>query len=683
MALLNRLLRPNSIAVFGGSWAEGVVEQCRRFGFAGDIWPVHRTRAEIGGIRCFRSVDQLPSPPDACFVGVNRESTVQIVRELSGAGAGGAVCFASGFAEVDEDGGKGRRLQAELIEAASDMPILGPNCYGFVNYLDGSLIWPDQHGGVRCGTGVGIVMQSSNIAINVTMQRRGLPVGCIVAAGNQAQTSQARIAAELLEDSRITAIGLYIEGFGDVGEYVRLAQRARDLNKPIVAVKSGRTEKSRLASVSHTAAIVGSDKGADAVFDRLGIARVDGIQQFLETLKLFHGGGPLRGRSLGSLSCSGGEAALVADAAAKRRVRFDDLCGEQAAALGRALGPLVHISNPLDYHMWHWGDEEALTEVFGAMMSGPQDLVLLVMDFPRSDRCSDTAWEPAAAAIVKAAELTGGRAAVVSSLTEGLPESWAERLFAAGITPLQGIDEALAAAEAAADVGECWINPIRPPVAGSRRPATVGVLMNEAESKRLLEEAGVPVPPGRGVPGREEVVRAAREVGFPVVLKRLGVSHKTGTGAIKLGLTDCRQVQDAALRMDPSGGYLVERQIDGAVAELIIGVIRDPECGLLLTVGAGGVWTELIDDVQCLLLPATSAEIGDALRRLRIWPILEGYRGNSGADINAAGKAIESVVGFAQREAGRLLELEVNPLLALPKGAVAADALIRIANEET
>ena len=199
--------------------------------------------------------------------------------------------------------------------------------------------------------------------------------------------------------------------------------------------------------------------------------------------------------------------------------------------------------------------------------------------------------------------------------------------------------------------------------------------MNEAESKRLLERAGVPVPPGREVPGREDVVRAAEAVGFPVVLKRLGVSHKTGTGAVELGLTDGHEVRDAAQRMDPSGGYLVERQIEGAVAELIIGVIRDPECGLLLTVGAGGVWTELVDDVQCLLLPATSAEIGDALRRLRIWPILEGYRGCSGADIEAAGKAIESVAQFAQREAGRLLELEVNPLLALPKGAIAAEPL--------
>ena len=683
MAVLERLLRPKSMAVFGASWAAGVVEQCRRFGYSGDIWPVHPSRAEIGGIPCFRSVDELPRPPDACFVGVNREATVDIVRELSAAGAGGAVCFASGFAETDEGGGRGQTLQAELIEAASDMPILGPNCYGYVNYLDGSLLWPDQHGGVRCRTGVGIVMQSSNIAINVTMQRRGLPIGCIVAAGNQAQTSQASIAAELLEDPRITAIGLYIEGIGDVGEYVRLAQRARELNKPIVAVKSGRTEKSRLASVSHTAAIAGSDKGADALFRRLGIARVDGVPRLLETLKLLHGGGPLRGRSLGSMSCSGGEAALVADAAARRRVRFDDPGGEQAAALGRALGPLVHISNPLDYHMWHWGDEEALTEVFGAMMSGPQDLVMLIMDFPRSDRCSDHAWEPAVAAMVKAAEMTGSRAAVVSSLTEGLPETWAERLFSSGITPLQGIDEALAAAEAAADIGECWTEPIRPPVARIPQSATAGVLLNEAESKRLFGRAGVPVPPGRGVAGRQNVVRAAEEVGYPVVLKRLGVSHKTETGGVAMGLTDRHEVREAAQRMEPSDGYLVERQIDGAVAELIIGVIRDPECGLLLTVGAGGVWAELVDDVRCLLLPATPAEIGQALGRLRIWPVLEGYRGNPGADIEAAVKAIESLARFAHGEAGRLLELEVNPLLALPNGAVAVDAMIHMSNEET
>ena len=677
MTCLERLLRPRSIAVFGGSWAANVVEQCRKINYGGDVWPVHPVKADMGGVPCFRTIDELPAAPDACFVGVNRESTVDIVRKLSRAGAGGAVCFASGFAESGETDGRGATLQSELVKAASGMPILGPNCYGYVNYLDGAVLWPDQHGGTSCKTGVGIVMQSSNIAINLTMQRRGLPIGCVVAAGNQAQLSQATIAAELLCDPRITAIGLYIEGFGDVGDYVRLAQKARELRKPVVAIKAGRTKKSKLALASHTAAMVGSDLGADALLRRLGIGRVDSVPQFLETLKLVHCGGPLSGRSLGSMSCSGGEAALVADAAIKRRVRFDDPGEEQAMGLRRALGPLVHISNPLDYHTWHWGDEEALTRVFRTMLSGSYDLTMLIMDFPRPDRCTDQAWMPAIAALGNAADSTGRRVAVVSSLPEGLPEIWADRLFRSGITPLQGIDEALVAAEVSADIGECWKNPLRPPLAGAWHSTEPGIDMNEMDSKQLLKMAGVRVPPGLAVRDRKEAVKAAEELGYPVALKQLGIAHKTEAGAVALGLNNRRGLLAAINGMDPSNGFLVERQITGAVAELMVGILSDPDCGLLLTIGAGGVLAELIQDVQCLLLPATPNEIGDALRRLRMWPVLEGYRDSAGADAEAIAMIIDSVARFAESEADRLIELEINPLLVLPQGAVAVDAMIR------
>ena len=674
---LERLFRPRSVAIFGGNWAANVVEQCLKIGFDGEIWPVHPTSREVHGIACFRSVQDLPAPPDAAFIGVNRESTIGLLSELAKVGAGGAVCFASGFAEAEQEDSRGRGLQSSLIEAASGIPVLGPNCYGFVNYLDGTLLWPDQHGGIRCSSGVGIVTQSSNLAINLSMQQRGLPIGYIVTAGNQALLSQARIACELLEDPRVTAIGLHIEGFGDIGDYVMLAKKSRELRKPVVAIKAGRSEKTKAVTVSHTGSIVGSDRGADALLRRLGIGRVESVHELLEALKLLHAGGPLEGRRIGSMSCSGGEAGLVADAAVGRNLQFDDPAARHAVELRIALGPLVHIVNPLDYHTWHWGDERGLLQIYRAMLRGDYDLVLLVMDFPRSDRCSDTSWWPAVEAIIAASAEAGRRVAVVSTMPEGLPEHWAEKLFESQIVPLQGISEAIIAAEVAADIGERWRQPFQPPMI-SRTPTSVhSIVHNEAEIKGTLRKAGVSVPDGAIVTGEVEAIQVAERIGYPVVLKSLGVVHKTEAGAVELDLSDGDKLSAALSQMSAAGEFLVEEQVTGVVTELIVGVVRDPECGLLLTIGAGGVYTELFSDAQCLLLPSSAPEIKHALGNLAVRPILEGYRGAAGADIEALVQSVLDIAQFAERNAESLLELEINPLLALRHGAVAADALMR------
>ncbi|MDP6531448.1 MAG: CoA-binding protein, partial [Arenicellales bacterium] len=179
---LERLFRPSSVAVFGGREATEVIRQCQQLDFAGDIWPVHPQKDHLAGYPCYRNVASLPGVPDASFIGVNRHLTVEIVAALKRAGAGGAVCYASGFSEVKD----GAALTEALLEAAGDMPVLGPNCYGLINYLDGALLWPDQQGGERVEQGVALFTQSSNIGLNLTMQARGLPLAYLVALGNQA-----------------------------------------------------------------------------------------------------------------------------------------------------------------------------------------------------------------------------------------------------------------------------------------------------------------------------------------------------------------------------------------------------------------------------------------------------------------------------------------------------------------
>ena len=196
---LSRLLRPRSVAVIGGgAWAAQVIGQSRRMGYDGAIWPVHPKATEVAGVAVFAGLADLPGPPDAAFIGINRYATIDTVGELAAMGAGGAVCFASGFAEAMAEDAAGGDLQAALVAAGGEMPILGPNCYGLINALDGALLWPDQHGCERVERGVAILTQSSNIAINLTMQRRALPLAYVVTLGNAAQTGQAAVAAARL-----------------------------------------------------------------------------------------------------------------------------------------------------------------------------------------------------------------------------------------------------------------------------------------------------------------------------------------------------------------------------------------------------------------------------------------------------------------------------------------------------
>ena len=701
---ISRLLRPKSIAVIGGGFfAPNVIKQCIKMGFAGAIWPVHPTKPEIEGVATFTTVDALPDAPDATFIGVNRHLTIDIVRSLAERGAGSAICFASGFLEAGADDADGARLQQELVEAAGDMPVIGPNCYGLINYADGALLWPDQHGGRRLAPGergVAIITQSSNIACNLTMQTRGLPVAFLMTAGNQAQTGLSEMALGLIEDERVSALGLHIEGFDSVAGFERLAARARELKKPIVAMKVGRSEQARTATVSHTASLAGSDAASDAFLKRLGIARVDAIPSFLETLKLLHVAGPLSGPKLSSMSCSGGEASVMADSAEGRRVGFPKLDAAHHARVRSTLGPLVTIANPLDYHTFIWNDVPAMTKAFSAMASGGFDLNMLVLDFPRSDRCSDADWWGAVAAFEAALAANGARGAIVASMGENLAESYAEGLVAKGIVPLHGIVEAFDAAEAAAFIGEAWAKAMPAPLwGGSARSAGVGVSTQsptpptpthkgegsdashptEAAAKAMLAAFGLPVPKGIEAGSTDEAVAAAHELGFPVAVKALGLAHKSEAGAVRLNLRDEAAVRDAAHGLIGLGsGLYVERMIANGVAELIVGVTRDPVFGPVMTLGSGGLLVELLRDSATLLLPASRAEIEAALRGLKLFPLLDGYRGRPKADLAATIDAVAGICRFVLANAARIEELDINPLIACAEGqgAFIADALL-------
>lgn len=682
MRTLDRLLRPRTIAVFGGLQATEVIKQSQKMGFAGEIWPVHPKHDEICGLKVYRSVADLPGSPDAAFVGVNRFLTLDIVRELREAGTGVAVCYASGFLEAGADDADGAKLQDELVEAAGDMPIIGPNCYGLINYCDGALLWPDQHGGRRLNAderGVAIITQSSNIAINMTMQTRGLPIAHVMTAGNQAQTGLPDMAIALLEDDRVTALGLHIEAFQSASKFEALAKRARELGKPIVAMKVGRSAQARAATVSHTASMAGSDAASDAFLRRLGIARVNSIASFLETLKLLHVHGPLDGTTLCSMSCSGGEASVMADSAEGRSVHFPALTPEHRARVKSTLGPLVAVANPLDYHTFIWNNEPALTDTFTAMVSGGFSLNCLVLDFPRNDRCSDVDWWSTVRGFASALKTNHAKGAIVASLPENIPEQYMAGLMSQGIAPLCGITEAFDAAEAAAFIGQAWKRPLAPPVAVPVASTSEQATPDEAAAKSILRRAELPAPDGYRCATPDEAVAASERLGYPVALKALGIAHKSEHDAVRLNLKDATSVKAAASDLAGLGtGLYVERMVTGAVAELIVGIVDDPQFGPVMTLGTGGVLVELLQDTATLLLPSSRESVEAALRSLRMFPLLDGYRGQPKADLEAAIDAIMGIAAFAVNNSGRIVELDINPLLVCSEGhgAWIADALL-------
>ena len=658
MTSLDRLLRPRHIAVLGAGWALNVIEQTAKMGFAGPVWPVHPTKANIGGLRAYASLADLPEPPDATFIGVNRFATVDVVAELAAMGAGGAICFASGWTEAGEP-----ELQARLVAAAGSMPILGPNCYGVINYLDGALLWPDQHGGIRVERGVALLSQSSNIVINLSMQARGLPIAYVACLGNAAVVGLAELAGALLADDRVTAIGMYVEGIDDAPAFAALAQAARAAGKGIVCIKAGKTELSRTAAASHTASLAGGGAASSAFLRQIGVAEVATPSELVEALKILHVHGPGLGRRLCSLSCSGGEAGLVADLAASFGIDFPPPSEAQRARLGEILGPIVTVANPLDYHTFIWGDGPRTTDVFATMLKG-YDAGIFIIDPPRPDRCDPSGYEPAFQAILSAAATTGKPAFPVASLPENFDEGRAIALMDQGIVTLMGLETALAAIRAAQVV--VGVAGWRPLVA---QPAREGVLLSEADAKALLAQAGVAVP--RGIQAATLEALDVAGLTAPYALKGLGFAHKTEAGAVRLGLSTLA----GQAGMPGATGYLVEEMVTGAVAEVLVGLRRDPVYGVTLTVGMGGVTAELLADTVTLVLPVTEAEVLAALRDLRLWPLLDGYRGRPKADV-AALAAMAVRLGALMADPS-FEEIEINPVLLRTEGAVAADALIR------
>lgn len=670
MSTLSRTLAPRSIAVIGGAPAMRVVEQCKKLGYTGSIWPVHPTRTEMQGIPCFTSVTDLPNAPDVAFIAVNRHLTVPAVQSLAALGAGGAVCYASGFAESGEVD-----LQRQLVEAAGEMPLLGPNCYGYINALDGVALWPDEHGCAPLDRGVGIVAQSGNVGLNLTLAHRGLPLAYLVTVGNQAASGTEDVIEHFIDDDRVTAIGMFIEAIREPRRFAELADLAYAKGKRIVALQTGRSEAGALIAASHTASLAGNREAYAAFFDRCGVALVDTPTELLETLKLLHFGGALSGYRMASLSCSGGEASLVADLSETTDLRFEPFSDEHKTRIETTLTELVTVANPFDYHTFMWGDRTAMARTFGETMNGPHDATMLVLDAPNAPGLDPSSWATAAEAFADAVDATGKRGVVVATIPECLSEELRELVSNRGLAPLQGLRESLIALDRCAWLGAH--GPLTPPDEVRAAPSTR--LIDEAKAKELLAQFGIRVPIGSRCM-RVEAEEVADDIGYPVTLKGLDIAHKSEAHAVHVGIENANELHLAMEHIPvESEQVLIEETVTDVVVEVLVSIRRAAPIGWMIVVGAGGVHTEILRDTATLLAPATRDEVFLALRSLRISPLFFGYRGKPSIELNAL---LDLIMRLQEVTVGsNVVEIELNPVLATPHDAVAVDALLIVEGE--
>ena len=677
---LSRLISPKSIAVVGNRGANFAIRESKKLGYNHKIWAIHPTLDFLEGIKCYKDIKDLPEAPDATFIAVNAESAIAIVADLKSIGGGGAVLYASGFGELGE---KGIKRNQRLEEAADGMPLIGPNCYGFINSLDGVALWPDVHGCEPVSSGVAIITQSGNIGLNITMQSIGLPIAYMFTLGNQTNTNIADIIHAMLDDNRVNAIGLHIEGISDIKSFDVAARRALDKKIPIVAIKSGRTDVSAKIALSHTSSMTGLDQLFNVFFERLGIARVDTVPEFLETLKLLSIIGTIDHNGVASMSCSGGEAGMMADLIDGLDITFPSLDDLHKDRVKLALNDYVEVDNPLDYHTFIWGDRKRTSECFKQMISGNFAATMLLLDWPRTQESEQKDWDLTLLALSDAISGTREKTIVLASIADCMPKRIIKECQKYGIAPMIGLDICLKALNHSYRIGLAFQKSSMQSIEILRslsHPSKISTL-TEFEGKKLLKKYGIPVPDGKIISSTSEALMAAEKIHYPITLKVSDVelAHKTELGAVMLNINDPLALEKACQDLFKIGSsLLIEKMVQDSVAELIIGVGLDPIFGKYIIIGSGGILVELFKESIPLLFPVNREDVSLALSKLKAFPLINGYRGNPQGDVEMIIDCVMATVKLVSEN--DIDELDINPLLVLKRGSgvIAVDTLIKL-----
>lgn len=552
----SRLLRPRSVALVGTEgWCRSVIRNLRGMGYVWDVWPVTGATSAVEGLRAFTAIDRLPAAPDLALIEADGQAAVDAVAVLAARGAGAAIC--QGRADADA-----------LTAAAGAMILLGPECPGLVNALERAPVWARDHGLRPLKRGVAIVTRSAAFGEALSMQRRGLPIACIaVQTPGGAQTGIAALAQALLEDERISALGVQAEDMGDPQAFLALGRRAARLGKSIVVLRAG------------------DDAGATALIARAGMARVRSPEGFLEALKILHVLGVLPTNAFASLSFSGTSGAVLRDLGTAAGLNFPPLTEPQQVALAADLAPGVALANPLDARSADTATPGRVARIIAEVMSGRAVVTLLTMDHPREDRGSDGSWQTLVTAAAAARRKVGMPLALVSTLPEGMPEARAEALMAQRLIPLSGLSAALEGLRACVELG----GPQRHPEdVFLPKPGPATGLPDRAQAQATLVAQGVTVAPARSLaetPGVRVNVTSDARFGYVVTLRRhaklasalLPLREGEARDLLRTLDVDRAEAEAVVPALMSVQGYVIAQ--DGALAELELVLRRQKQGG--------------------------------------------------------------------------------------------------------
>jgi len=679
-AQLDRLIAPRSIAIVGaspraGSFGLRTLENLAHF--RGAIWPVNAKYPRIGERTCYASLAALPGKPDLVAVVLPREGVEAALKEAAAAGAGGVIVYASGYGEMGRDEERAAQQRLGDIARAARMPMLGPNCMGLVNHELGvgvSFI-PEYAKMPRTLGPIAFVSQSGALGYCLAQAaERGFGFRYFFSVGNSSDVDVADLIGAMAEDDGVRAIACLFEGVPDAHRLLEAGERARRAGKPVIVYKLGASEDGAAAARSHTGSLAGSAEAFRALFDRAGFVAVDEFEALVEYAKFFAASGKPLARGVAVVSGSGGAGIIAADMAARHGVPMPQPTDETVAALRTVVPEFGAARNPCDPTGQVLSVPESYDKCCRALLADPQYGVLLCA-------MSVAAHETGGMRAAKIAQLVRTQAKAVSVVwvSEWLQGPGSE-LYEAD--DRVGLFRSLDRCYAAIAAWQRWhaaLPPAEPRLSTKDGSLLAGKkrTLAEREAKAVLSRYGVRCVAERRAKNADEVVKAAAELGFPVVLKADGdIAHKTEAGAIKLDLRDAAALRAACGAMAAArGGFLVQPMLTGGV-ELVVGIKRDPQIGPVVLVGLGGVLVEIMRDTVLALAPVGRAQARRMLESLKGFKLLQGYRGSAPADLDAVCDAIARISEFAADFRDEVEEIDVNPLLARPDGAVALDALI-------
>ncbi len=699
---VHRLLAPRSIAVIGAGQQRGGIghEVFRNLllnGFNGPVYPVNAKAAHVGGVRAYPSVLDIPDDIDLAVICVPASAAPDVVRQCAEKRAGGLVMITAGFAEA---GTEGAGVERDLVRLAHrhGMRIVGPNCMGVINTrsevsmnatfapvapLPGSVAFCSQSGAL----GIAALERSS---------RLGVGISTFVSVGNKADVSGNDLLQYWEDDLDTNVVLLYLESFGNPGKFNRIARRVSH-RKPIVAMKSGRSQAGSRGASSHTAALASPDMAVDALFRQTGVIRVDTMEELFDTAAVLAHQPLPPGRRVAIVGNSGGPGVLAADACEAAGLEVPELSAATQEALRACLPAAAGVRNPVD--MMAAADARTYQQALRLLLADPEIDAVIVVYTPtlvtRLEDVADGIAAVAAEAWAKPVVANLVTTEVIPNILRGNGSAGGEARVARSVPSFPYPETAARALARAAWYAEWRARPV------SEVPRLEGIdiragrrLVEEALADcpqggwldlpvagRLLGAFGIPVAPLVPVDSAAAAGEAAARIGTPVALKACAVLHKTDVGGVRLNLatpeTAAAAFDEMAARLgDQMQGAVIQPMADPGV-ETIAGVVRDPAFGALVVFGLGGIATELVGDRTLAVAPLTQRDAADSVRGLRSSPLFFGYRGAPAVDV-AALEDLLLRLSFLGEQLPEVAELDLNPAIATPSGVVAVDWRVRL-----